>query len=118
MHPARDRKFVAGTAESGPRPAVSVALSLALLSGFVPPVAAQTAPPSAVSAEAIKQREQELEAARVEQKNAAELRQKLQADIAAIGQDRSKLNQQLIETATQVRTVETRIIEAESRLRP
>ena len=82
------------------------------------PAAAQTALSSAVSADAIKQREQELEAARTEQKNAAELRQRLQAEIAAIGQDRSKLNQQLIDTATKVRTVETSIADAEARLRP
>src|SRR4029453_1971225 len=71
-----------------------------------------------VSADAIKQREQELEAARIEQRSAAELQQKLKADIAAIGQDRSTLNQQLIDTATQVRTIETRIGDAESRLGP
>ncbi|MDB5573803.1 MAG: hypothetical protein JWR79_960, partial [Tardiphaga sp.] len=38
------------------------------------------------------------------------------ADIAAIGQDRSKLNQQLIDIAASVRGVETRVEEAESRL--
>ena len=38
---------------------------------------------------------------------------KLKADIAAIGQDRSKLNQQLIDIAAQVRGVETRIGDAE-----
>ena len=43
---------------------------------------------------------------------------KLKADIAAIGQDRSKLNAQLIDIAAQVRGVETRIGEAEARLRP
>src|SRR5436189_6223516 len=49
---------------------------------------------SAPSPDDIKQREQELEAAREQQKKAAELQQKLKADIAAIGQDRSKLNGQ------------------------
>ena len=107
MQSARDRFANAGAAEGGQRSSVSVALSLVLLSsGFAMPAAAQTAPPSAVSSDAIKQREQELEAARTEQKNAAEIRQKLQATIAAIGQDRSKLNQQLIDSATQVRSVE------------
>ena len=43
---------------------------------------------------------------------------KLKADIAAIGQDRSKLNAQLIDIAAQVRGVETRIGDAEARLRP
>ena len=72
----------------------------------------------APSPDAIKQREQELEAARAQQKSAAELQEKLKADIAAIGQDRSKLNQQLIDIAARVRGVETRIGDAEARLRP
>ena len=70
------------------------------------------------SPDAIKQREQELEATRAQQKSAAELQAKLKADIAAIGQDRSKLKQQLIDIAAQVRGVETRIGDAEARLRP
>ncbi|WP_442893371.1 murein hydrolase activator EnvC family protein [Bradyrhizobium sp.] len=86
------------------------------------PAMAQTAPPAqqanAVSPDAIKQREQELEAAREEQRKAAELQKKLKADMAAIGQDRAKLNQQLIDIATQVRGIETRIGETEGRLRP
>ena len=42
----------------------------------------------------------------------------MKADIAAIGQDRTKLNQQLIDIAAQVRSVETNIGDAEVRLRP
>ena len=42
----------------------------------------------------------------------------MKADIAAIGQDRSKLNAQLIDIAGQVRAVETRTTDAEARLRP
>lgn len=102
-------------------------LSIVLLSAsFVAlaplPAAAQAAAPAqqatSASPEAIKQREQELEAAREQQRKAAELQQKLKADIADIGQDRSKLNQQLIDIAAQVRGVETRIGDAETRLRP
>jgi septal ring factor EnvC (AmiA/AmiB activator) len=105
----------------------AVSLSLLLLSvsfGTVslPSAVAQSAAPeqqaTAVSPDAIKQREEELEAAREQQRKAAELQQKLKADIAAIGQDRSKLNQQLIDIATQVRNVETRIGETEAELRP
>ena len=119
MQSARDRISTADAAESGQRSAVCLALCLALLpAGITAPAAAQTAPPAVASADAIKQREQELEAARAEQKNAAELRQRLQAEISAIGQDRSKLNQQLIDTATKVRAVETSIADAEARLRP
>ncbi|UWU92507.1 murein hydrolase activator EnvC [Bradyrhizobium sp. CB1015] len=81
---------------------------------------AQTpAPPqtAAVSPDAIKQREQELEAARARQRSAEEAQAKLKAEITALGQDRTQLNQQLIETAANVRAVETKIDEAEARLR-
>jgi septal ring factor EnvC (AmiA/AmiB activator) len=105
----------------------AVSLSVLLLAaGFaaasLSPAVAQSAAPAqqatAISPDAIKQREEELEATREQQRKAAELQQKLKADIAAIGQDRSKLNQQLIEIATQVRNVETRIGESEVELRP
>jgi septal ring factor EnvC (AmiA/AmiB activator) len=76
------------------------------------------APPAAALPDAIKQREQELEATRAQQKSATELQQKLKAEIAAVGQDRSKLNAQLIDIAAQVRTIEARIGDAEARLRP
>lgn len=97
-------------------------LSASLAAASLSPAVAQSAAPgqqaTAVSPDAIKQREEELEATREQQRKAAELQQKLKADIAAIGQDRSKLNQQLIDIATQVRTVETRIGETEVELRP
>ena len=86
MQSSPDRNRNLATAERGrrsrgQRSPAAVTLSLALLSaGIALPAAAQTAPPA--SADAIKQREQELEAARTEQKKAAELRQKLQAEIA------------------------------------
>src|SRR5467141_1231535 len=106
---------------------VRIPLSIALLSaGFAGmsllPAAAQdaasTSQTTATSPDAIKQREQELEAARAQQKSAAELQLKLQTDLAAIGQDRSKLRQRLIDIAGQVRSVEARIGDAETRLRP
>ena len=102
-------------------------LSVMLLSaGFASasaPASAQIAGPApqqaaTASPDAIKQREQELEATRAQQKGSAELQQQLKAEVAAIGQDRSKLNAQLIDVAAQVRAVETRIGEAEARLRP
>ena len=81
---------------------------------------AQTAAPApqtaAISPEAIKQREQELEDARQRQKSAEEAQAKLKSEITSLGQDRTKLNQQLIDTAANVRTVETKIGEAEQRL--
>ncbi|WP_027533340.1 murein hydrolase activator EnvC [Bradyrhizobium sp. WSM3983] len=82
---------------------------------------AQTATPApqtaAISPDAIKQREQELEAARASKKSAEEAQAKLKAEITSLGQDRTQLNQQLIDTAANVRTVETKIDEAEARLR-
>lgn len=82
---------------------------------------AQTAAPApetaAISPDAIKQREQELEAARARQKSAEEAQAKLKAEISSLGQDRTQLNQQLIDTAANVRTVETKIDEAEARLK-
>jgi murein hydrolase activator len=144
MQPNRDIQSYSDTARRGQLASARIPLSIALLSAglvsaglvsealipgslggiWLSPAAAQDAastPPATAtspSPDAIKQREQELEATRTQQKNAAELQQKLAADIAAIGQDRSKLNQQLIDIAAQVRGVETRIGDAEARLRP
>ena len=125
MHSTRDiHSFDAGR---GRLSMSAVSLSLLLLSASIcaaslSPAVAQSAVPAqqatAVSPDAIKQREEELEATREQQRKAAELQQKLKADIAAIGQDRSKLSQQLIDIATQVRSVETRISETEAGLRP
>lgn len=127
MQPTRNIQSYPDTAGRGQLCSVRIPLSIALLSaGFagihLVPAAAQVAasPPQTISAspDAIKQREQELEATRAQQKSAAELQARLKADIAAIGQDRSKLNAQLIDIAAQVRGVETRIDDAEARLRP
>jgi septal ring factor EnvC (AmiA/AmiB activator) len=97
-------------------------LSLSFAGASAPHAYAQVAAPmqqaAAPPTDLIKQREQELETARVQQKTAAELQEKLKAEIAAIGQDRSKLNQQLIDIAARVRGIETRMGEAEARLRP
>jgi septal ring factor EnvC (AmiA/AmiB activator) len=106
--------------------AAALPLALSWLQAFDPWLAvanAQTAATKSTTAsapdpEAIKQRTQELEAAREQQKKAAEQEQKLKADIAAIGQDRTRLNQQLIDIAARVRTVETEMAGTEARLRP
>jgi murein hydrolase activator len=127
MHPMWNNHSYSDTADRGQLSSLRVPLSVILLSaGFAgmsllpaaAQVAASTPQATAASPDDIKQRAQELEATRAQQKSAAELQQKLQADIAAIGQDRSKLNQQLIDIAAQVRGIETRIGDAEARLRP
>ncbi len=101
----------------------SLPLTLLLLcAGPVTPfsAAAQTQAASAqtvaASPDAIKQREQELEAARTEQNRSTEAQTKLKAEIAAIGQDRSKFNQQLIDGAAQVRDLEDRLADTQTRL--
>ena len=129
MQHRRDIVSYSGTARRG-GPPVSLLLSIAMLAACPRvPAHAQATPPQATppveqaaapatSPDAIKQREQELEAAREQQRKATELQEKLKADIATIGQDRSKLNQQLIDIAGQVRGVETRIADTEARLQP
>jgi septal ring factor EnvC (AmiA/AmiB activator) len=127
MQTTRNIRSYQDTISRGPRCSVRIPFSIALLSaGFAgmsllpasAQVAASTPQTSAAPPDAIKQREQELEATRTQQKSAADAQAKLKADIAAIGQDRSKLNAQLIDIAAQVRSVETRIGDAEARLRP
>lgn len=91
------------------------------MGGLISTAAAQTAKTQIVAApdpDAIKQRTQELEAAREQQRQAADQEQKLKADIAAIGQDRAKLNQQLIDIAGRVRDIESQMADTEGRLRP
>src|SRR6202045_2928494 len=127
MQPAQNIPSYPDTIGRGRPSSVRIPLSIALLSaGFAGmsllPASAQVAgtatQATAASPDAIKQREQELEATRAQQKSATDAQTKLQAEIAAIGQDRSKLNAQLIDIAAQVRGVETRIGDAEARLRP
>jgi septal ring factor EnvC (AmiA/AmiB activator) len=64
----------------------------------------------------VRQHDQELEAVRAEQKKAIDNQKKLRGEIDAISEDRRKLNQSLIDTATSIRSVESRIAAAEVRL--
>src|ERR1700692_1992648 len=127
MQPTRNIQSYPDTISRGQLTSVRFPISIALLSagfagmGLLPAsaqVPASTPQTTNASPDAIKQREQELETTRAQQKSAADAQTKLQAEIAAIGQDRSKLNAQLIDSAAQVRGVETRIGDAEARLRP
>src|SRR6266508_594428 len=68
--------------------------------------------------EALQQRDREFEAIRAEQQKAVETEAALKAEIAALGDDRRKLNQDLIDTAARLRAVEDRIAETETRLKP
>jgi murein hydrolase activator len=127
MQPARTNYSYPDTSGRDRAACIRIPLSMALLSAGLAslnlsPATAQVADPTpqatAASPDAIKQREQELEAARAQQKSATDAQEKLKSEIAAVGQDRSKLNQQLIDIAAQVRIVETRTGDAEARLRP
>jgi murein hydrolase activator len=78
-------------------------------------------PPAAKSSpklDALQQRDRELEIIRSEQKKAREAEAGLRRKIEDIGDDRRKLNQQLIDTAARVRAVEQQIATTEQRLAP
>jgi murein hydrolase activator len=64
----------------------------------------------------VRQRDQELDAVRAEQKKALESQKALRDEINAIGEDRRKLNQALIDTAAGIRSVEGRVAGTETRL--
>jgi murein hydrolase activator len=63
------------------------------------------------------QRERELEALRQAQQRAAEAETALKAEIESISEDRGKLSNALIETAANIRTLETRIAASEGRIK-
>jgi len=92
------------------------ASSMALAQTAPPHVATVQPPPSASSPgtavakpDALKQSDQDLDAALAQQRASAENQIKLRTEIQALGQDRRKFNQQLIDTATRVREVEANI---------
>jgi septal ring factor EnvC (AmiA/AmiB activator) len=64
----------------------------------------------------VRQRDQELDAVRAEQRKALESQKALRDEINAIGEDRRKLNQALIDTAAGIRSVEGRVAGTETRL--
>ena len=68
--------------------------------------------------DALKQRDEELKSPRDEQHKSAEAEAALKREIEQIGADRRKLNQDLIDTATRLRGVESKIAATEERLRP
>jgi septal ring factor EnvC (AmiA/AmiB activator) len=77
------------------------------------------APPSKEGAEDSKAaRYQALEAIQAEQKQAAEAEAALRKEIQTIGEDRTKLNEDLISTAARLRAIEDRIAATETRLGP
>ena len=86
--------------------------------GPPPPTQTSVAQSAANNAAALKQRDQELDAALARQRGSAESQAKLRNEIAALSQDRRKFNQQLIDTAARVREVEATIDATRARLEP
>ena len=68
--------------------------------------------------ETLKQRDQELQAARDTQHKSIETESALKREIDQIGADRRKLNQDLIDTAARLRGLEIQIPATEARLKP
>jgi septal ring factor EnvC (AmiA/AmiB activator) len=95
---------------AGPRTLLAMVAACALVLPFGPASAQQP------TLDDVKQRDQELGAVRAEQKKALESQKALRDEINAIGEDRRKLNQALIDTAGGIRSVETRVAGAEARL--
>jgi murein hydrolase activator len=76
------------------------------------------APSAADNGDALKQHDQELNAALARQRESVESQAKLRIEIEALAQDRRKFNQDLIGTAARVRDVEANIDATRARLVP
>jgi murein hydrolase activator len=66
----------------------------------------------------LKQNDEKLKSTRDEQRKSAETEAALKREIEQIGADRSKLNQDLIDTAGRLRAVESKIAATQDRLKP
>ena len=92
-----------GFAQTAPSPAAQT------------PAGATAAPGGA---DALRQHDQELQAARARQRETVESQSKLRLEIEALSADRRKFNEQLIDTAAQIRDVEANIDATQARLAP
>ncbi len=99
-------------------PFVSAGSTLAESPGELPSRLAQASPAPASNSDALRAHDQELEAARAAQLKSAETLAKLRHEIEAIGDDRRKLAQQLIDAAARVRDAEAKLTAIEARLAP
>jgi murein hydrolase activator len=72
---------------------------------------------SPAALETLKQRDQELDSIRSEQRRAGEAERRLVGESDAISEERRRLNQNLVENAARVRTIEEQIAATEIRLR-
>ena len=74
--------------------------------------------PTTNDADALKQHDQELDAARAKERESAESQAKLRREIDALGDDWRALHQKLVDTAARVRSVEANVEAARGRLKP
>lgn len=107
-----------------PRAALIAGLGVVLPISLATAVLAQEQRPpvvqndNATPLDTLKQRDDELKAARDEQRKSAETEAALKREIEQIGADRRKLNQDLIETAARLRDVESKVVLTQERLKP
>ncbi len=107
-----------------PRCALIAALALGLPVIFAAPLLAQQRPAQLAQndksdkLDALKQRDQDLKAARDAQSKSIEAEATLKREIEQLGADRRKLNQDLIDTAGRIRGVEAQVAATEARLEP
>jgi septal ring factor EnvC (AmiA/AmiB activator) len=104
-----------------PRAALIAGLGFVLPITLPTAVTAQERPAQNDKAEkldALKQRDEELKSARDQQRKSAETEAALKREIEQIGVDRSKLNQDLIDSAGRLRGVESKIAATQERLKP
>jgi septal ring factor EnvC (AmiA/AmiB activator) len=94
------------------------ALAALMLTTGVACAQSASSPREAPGSDLLRQRDQELDAARNEQKRAIENEKKLRAEIDALGEDRRKFNQALIDGAAKVKDIEKRLTDNEARLKP
>ncbi len=107
-----------------PRSALVAVLALGMPVTLAATVLAQERPihlaqnDKAEKLDALKQRDQDLKAARDAQSKSIETEAALKREIEQIGSDRRKLNQDLIDTAGRIRGVEAQVTATEARLKP
>ena len=111
------RRMVLFRPGAGYRLLLAIAGATALLASHPAARAQGPQKPVTVAPEAAKgAREEELARVQAEQKKSAEFATKLKSEIEAIGEDRRKLTQSLLNAASNIRTVEERIAATEGRL--
>jgi len=107
-----------------PRAALIAGLGFVLPITLAAAVLAQERPAPPAQNEAadplktLKQRDEELKAARDERRKSAEAEAALRREIEQIGAARTKLNQDLIDTAARLRGVESKVASTQERLKP